>query len=197
MAALQRDPFRGWEKVGIEQLLDWDTKHWIYCAEHAVNGVRPDVHNVRPLDNIMRQALTTPRLALLQLPARSTSSEGGARGAPQDTLSKSQREATSNKQQRIIEQLRAENRHLKTKQNAKAAGQAGGSGGSKHKNKIKRGPLRGMPMNYNGVGVCFAFQEGKCKQTVKDNKCKYGLHVCPSCGSADCGFLRCTDRQHE
>ena len=165
-------PPTGYAKVSVAQLINADRALHTKMAELTRQGVVPDAFGVRPMDVAIATAMahSSVTFLLMPLPGLQVSNKRPATSLEFDDKDKEKGKGKGNK---------------RTKTKGKGKGKAKGKGSEGE-------PRGGMPSDLAGMSardpagnmICFNFNRGSCTNTVTNNKCQRGVHVCckPGCG---------------
>lgn len=200
---MSRDPVdtTRYERISVDQVMNTDKEIFIRMGEESRDGFRI-LGNIPsgtfPLDAIMTKVMAHPRVIQLLLPL--PMSRGSSQGTSQRQESRNKRDHTETVQ---VQQLKAENKKLRTnKQGGKdktKGSSVGGKGKSKGKDKSGRTarlPKELLGMNYEvgGKRLCYAYNMRSGCNVSGEDKCDKGHHLCcfPGCG-AEHSLQSCPD----
>ena len=183
LAAYMRDPFTGYARVTLEQLVRADQEAFRQLAVATRAGIKRDADGHRPCDKAMKVILNDPefRQTLMNLPG----SSGKKRSKSEDSES----EAPASKKQKKtraqrLSALRARVEGLQQQLQTRGAKGAGKEAKGKGKGRMPAALIGMDSMTADGTPICYGFNlPDGCKAGGPGHRCPRGLHVCckPGC----------------
>ena len=164
---LTRDVPSGYSKVHMEQVLRADKELFTLMAqEHSgpfVNGPKGEL----PLDILMMQLATDPRVTIHVLPLPASTSRVSASSSVEDSGRK-----------------QGPPKPLQPKKKARASAKAKANCPDELK------PYH--QFDDNGQPICWSFNMAKgCSEETKDGRCKKGMHICIKCKRNNHSLVTC------
>lgn len=159
----------GFSKVTLQQLISADKALWTLLAQNAVS-VKPDSAGARPLDELVNQLMTDPRVTMhmLALPHK----------APPQSSDKNRQDSSASRPQ--------------TQPKKKAKSRPG------KQNRVKPSPPDELKdchqQTSDGQPICWSNNlSAGCKLPVSGNppRCRRGVHVCAFCLKTGHNFQTC------